>query len=96
MKKIIAKSIFLDNIRANPTNVQEVLDEVMNIAKNNNYNIAYAWCLIYKGWDYHIRCEYDKACHCRIEASEIFIKNNGFNGSPCGNGKKYKNCCLKS
>ena len=27
------KSIFLDNIRANPTNVQEVLDEVMNIAK---------------------------------------------------------------
>ena len=74
------KSIFLDNIRANPTNVQEILDEVMNIAKNNNYNIAYAWCLIYKGWDYHIRCEYDKACHCRIEASEIFIKNNDING----------------
>ena len=30
--------------------------------------------------DYHIRCEYDKACHCRIEASEIFIKNNDING----------------
>ena len=74
------KSIFLDNIRSNPTNVQEILDEVMNIAKNNNYNIAYAWCLIYKGWDYHIRCEYDKACHYRIEANEIFIKNNDING----------------
>lgn len=74
------KSIFLDNIRANPTEVQGVLDEVINIAKNNNYKIAYAWCLIYKGWDYHIRCEYDKACHCRIEASEIFIKNNDIKG----------------
>lgn len=74
------KSIFLDNIRANPKKAQEILDEVIRIAKNNNYNIAYAWCLVYRGWDYHIRCEYDKACKCRIEANEIFIKSNEIKG----------------
>lgn len=74
------KSIFLNNIRSNPKKAQSILEEVINISKNNNYNIAYAWCLLYKGWDYHIRCEYDKACKCRIEASEIFIDNNNIDG----------------
>lgn len=74
------KSIFLNNIRSNSKKVESILEEVINIAKNNNYNIAYAWCLLYKGWIYYIRCEYDKACQCRIEASEIFIDNNDIDG----------------
>ena len=34
------KSIFLDNIRSNPKKAKSILEEVINIAKNNNYNIA--------------------------------------------------------
>lgn len=74
------KSIFLNNIRENPTKPKKILKEVETIARANDYKIAYAWCLLYKGWVYHIECKYDKACKNRLEANEIFIKNNDVKG----------------
>lgn len=72
--------IFLHNIKFNPSRGRNLLDKLMSIAKNNNYDTAYAWCLIYKGWDYHISCEYNKSYKCRLEANEIFLKNNDLKG----------------
>lgn len=73
-------SIFLEGIKSNPIKGRAVLDNVSKIAKKNNYEVAYGWCLLYKGWDYHISCDYNEACKCRQEADEIFIRNNEIRG----------------
>lgn len=73
-------SIFLENIKSNPIKGRKILDKVSSIAKSNNYEVAYGWCLLYKGWNHHISCEYNEACKCREEANKIFIRNNEIKG----------------
>lgn len=70
------KKYFLENLRSDPKKVRDVYDKVISIAKEQKYNTAYAWCLLYKGWDYNLSCNFTDACQCTLEANEIFIREN--------------------
>lgn len=73
-------TIFPKYIRSNPEKAKEILDLVMKIALNKEYELAYGWCLMYKGWYYFTMSDYTNACRYRLDANEIFIKNNCVKG----------------
>lgn len=52
----------------------------MNITEKSKYPILYGWCLVYKGWYYHISSNYGKAIEFRLEANEIFLKYDCLDG----------------
>ena len=72
-------SIFPEYIKSNPEKAKEILDLVMEIALNKEYELAYGWCLMYIGYCFTIS-DYTNACKYRLDANEIFIKNNCVKG----------------
>lgn len=73
-------AIFPEYVKSDPERAKEILDLVMNIALNKEYELAYGWCLMYKGWYYFTISDYTNACKYRLDANEIFIKNNCVKG----------------
>ena len=73
-------SIFPEYIKSNPEKAKEILDLVMEIALNKEYELAYGWCLMYIGWYCFTISDYTNACKYRLDANEIFIKNNCVKG----------------
>ncbi len=65
-------SFALENLRSKPEYMKEALEKVVEISKECNYRMAYAYGMLYIGWYYHDRSDYNNALEYHMETNAIF------------------------
>lgn len=74
------KTLFIENSRLNPKYTKSIMEKVLQVCKECDYKVAYAWCLTYIGWYYSDCCELTTSIKYNTEAKEIFSKYDEIEG----------------
>ncbi|NFR87553.1 GGDEF domain-containing protein [Clostridium sp. ZS2] len=64
----------VDTIEHDPHYVKNVMEYLLNISKELNYELAAHWCLIYIGWCEQLECNFEKSIKLHLMSKEYFEK----------------------
>ncbi|MGL5314614.1 MAG: hypothetical protein ACRC92_15290, partial [Peptostreptococcaceae bacterium] len=87
------KTLFIENSRLNPKHTKNIMEKVLQVCKECDYKVAYAWCLTYIGWYYSDCCEITTSIKYNTEAKEIFSKYDEIEGLIWSHNALLANYC---
>ncbi|GAA0077084.1 hypothetical protein UT300005_14620 [Clostridium sp. CTA-5] len=66
------KSLAIENIKYNPKYVKDIMDRLLQISEQNNYEYSKNWCFVYIGWYESMNCNFRKAIDFNLKANAFF------------------------
>ncbi|MBW6410324.1 sensor domain-containing diguanylate cyclase [Clostridium weizhouense] len=70
------KNFAIENIKYNPKYVKEIMNRLLQISEQNNYEYSKNWCFVYNGWYESMNCNFKKAIDFNLKAN-LFFENIG-------------------
>ncbi|HBJ1651419.1 sensor domain-containing diguanylate cyclase [Clostridium botulinum] len=70
----------VNTIEYDPHYVKSVMEYILDISKESNYELAIHWCLIYIGWCEQLECNFEESIKLHLMSKEYFEKINYLEG----------------